>query len=385
MSSRSTFRNPEGIMTHTSSVKKPGRRRLLVLSGWLLVVFLFSSLWYAYDAGHGVADPFIDYLGWSVYMWGVLTPLALWLARREPIESKSWKRTVPLHVAASLLLTVVQLSLEASAEWLRVGADWPLPAVLRHYLSQHTEIGLLTYWTVVGAAQFCRMYDQARRRQLQAAQLEARLAEAQLEVLRMQLQPHFLFNTLQAVATLIHDDPDGAEDVLIRLSELLRAALDKLHVQEIPLRREIELLEHYVSIQQRRFGERLRFDLRIDPRVLDCAVPTLSLQPLAENAVRHGVAKHKGNDVVTIRAFQNQDSLCLEVSNLTGVLDDAPERLFSRGAGLSNPRRRFEQLYRERQALDLFNLKPRGVCVRLSIPARELAHDEGVPAAAVAQ
>src|SRR5438105_2059581 len=97
-------------------VRKPAARRLLILCGWLLVVFLFSSLWYAYDAGHGVADPFIDYLGWSAYMWGVLTPIALWLARREPVESKSWKRTVPLHVAASLLLTVVQLSLEASAE-----------------------------------------------------------------------------------------------------------------------------------------------------------------------------------------------------------------------------------------------------------------------------
>src|SRR5438132_10308534 len=99
--------------------------------------------------------------------------------------------------------------------------------------------------------------------------------------------------------------PTALRTVLIRLSELLRTALDKLHVQEIPLRREIELLEHYASIKQRSFGERLRFELRIDPCVIDCAVPTLILQPLAENAVRHGVGKHKENDVVTIQAFQN--------------------------------------------------------------------------------
>jgi two-component system, LytTR family, sensor kinase len=276
------------------------------------------------------------------------------------------------------------LSLEASVEWLGAGAHWPLTEVLRHYLRQHTEISLLAYWTLVGAAHFYRMYDQARRRQLQAAQLEARLAEAQLEVLRMQLQPHFLFNTLQAVATLVHDDPEGAEDIVFRLGELLRVSLDKLHVQEITLRREIELLEHYIRIQQRRFGARLRFELQIDPRVFDYAVPTLILQPLAENAVRHGVGKHKGTDVVTIHAFQNQDRLCLEVSNLTGVLGDAPERLFSRGVGLSNTQRRLEQLYAQSQSLDLFNLKPKGVCVRLSIPARELARDAGVPATAVA-
>jgi two-component system, LytTR family, sensor kinase len=349
-----------------------------------LVVFVFASQWYAYDAGHGVADPFVYYLGWACYMWGVLTPVALWLAHRRPIETNNWKRAVPLHLAASILLTVVQLSLEAAVEWLRTGAHWPLAAAVRHYLTQHTQISLVTYWALVGAAQFYRLYDQARTRQLHTAQLEALLAEAQLEALRTQLQPHFVFNTLQAAATLIYDDPEGAEDVLQRLSQLLRVSFNELHVQEIPLRREIEFLEHYVNIQQRRFGERLRFSLQIDSRVLDCAVPTLILQPVAENAVRHGVGKHKENDVVTIEAFRKQDTLYLKISNLTSVLDDTPERLFSRGVGLSNTRRRLEQLYGQRQELDLFNLKPRGVCVRLSIPAREMAHDEDVPAAAMA-
>jgi len=359
-------------------------RRLWLACGWLLAVLLFASLWYAYDSGHHVSDPFVDYLGWSCYIWGVLTPIALWLARRLPIDSKSWVRAIPLHVVASVLLAVVQLTLEASAEWLRSRGGWPFAEVLRHYLTQHAQISIASYWLLIAGTQFYRLADQARRRELRAAQLEARLAEAQLEALRGQLQPHFLFNTLQAAVTLIHDDPEGAEDVLLQLSELLRASLDKLHVQEIPLRREIELLNHYMSIQQRRFGERLRFDVQVDPGVLDCAVPTLILQPLVENAVRYGVGRHKESDLVTIRALRNRDALCLEISNLTGVLDGEPEQLFSRGVGLSNTRRRLEQLYGERQALDIFDGRPSGVGVRLSMPARALESDVNLLPAGVA-
>ena len=184
--------------------------------------------------------------------------------------------------------------------------------------------------------------------------------------------------------TLVHDDPDGAEDVLLQLSELLRASLDKLHVQQIPLRREIELLNHYMSIQQRRFGERLRFDVQVDPGLLDCAVPTLILQPLVENAVRYGVGRHKENDLVTFRAWRNRDALCLEISNRTGVLDGEPEQLFTRGVGLSNTRRRLEQLYGERQALDIFDGRPSGVGVRLSLPAHAMENDVSALPAGVA-
>ena len=351
----------------------------------MLAVLLFASLWYAYDAGHRVSDPFVDYLGWSCYMWGVLTPLALWLSGRFPIDSGSWPRAIPLHAAASILLAFVQLTLEASAEWLRSRGGWPFAEVLRHYLTQHAQVSILSYWLLMGGAQFYRLFDRARKRELRAAQLEARLAEAQLEVLRGQLQPHFLFNTLQAAVTLIYDNPEGAEDVLLQLSELLRASLDKQHVQEIPLRREIELLDHYVNIQQRRFGERLRFDRYIDPGVLDYAVPTLILQPLVENAVRHGVGKHKQSDLITIRASQNRDSLCLEVSNLTSKLEEPSEKLFSRGVGLSNTRRRLEQLYAQGKSFDIFNIEPRGVCARLEIPARVLARGGSALAAPVEQ
>ena len=360
--------------------RKIFRKELLIFGGCVVAALLFASLWYIYDASHGPTDPFLFYIGWSFYMWGLLAPLAIWLTWRRPILSGTWTRALPFHLAIGLLLTAAHLSMEAWIKWLRVGEAWPLAEVLRHYLSQHMEVGLATYWLVVGATQFYRTYDQARTRQIRAAQLEARLAEAQVENLRAQLHPHFLFNTLQAAATLIHEDPDGAEDILLRLSELLRISLDEMHTHEIPLAREIQLVEHYIGIQQRRFGDRLRFELEIDPDGASCAVPTLVLQPLVENAVRHGIGKSKQSDVVTVRAFHDAQKLCLEVANLTSTLDDTPERLLLKGVGLSNTQARLEQLYGRDQSLSLFNLRPKGVCVRLSIPFRKLPADEEAPA-----
>jgi two-component system, LytTR family, sensor kinase len=349
-----------------------------VFALWIVIVVLFASQWYAYDAVHSPADPFLYYLGWSFYLWGVLTPSAVWLAGRYPIHGNTWFRIVLLYVAASLFLITAQLCLEASVAWFRVGKPGALPAMLWHYLKQHTQIGFVTFWAVIGLVHFYRIHDEARKRHLRAAQLEARLAEAQMENLRAQLHPHFLFNTLQAAATLIHEDPEGAEDILIRLSELLRVSLDELRAHEISLAREVDFLRHYIGIQQRRFGDRLRFDLRLDPDALDCAVPTLVLQPLVENAVRHGVGKHKETDVITIRAFLEQDRLCLGVSNLTSSLDDSPDRLSSRGVGLANTRGRLEQLYGREQQLRMHNLEPRGVSVQIVIPVRRIRSEEPV-------
>jgi two-component system, LytTR family, sensor kinase len=359
----------------TIESREAARKRTWIFVAWAIVILMFASQWYAYDATRGGSNPFSYYLGWSLYMWA-LTPLILRFTRRHPIESGNWKRTVPLHVAVSVFLTALQISIETYIGWIRHAHDLSFQDAIRHYFGQHTQLSLLSYWVLVAAAMFYHTYDQARLRQVHSAQLEARLAETRLEMLRMQLQPHFLFNTLQAATMLIHDDPHGAEDILLRLSQLLRVSLDELHVHEISLSREIELLECYIGIQDRRFGDRLRFDLRIDDDVLTFAVPSFVLQPLVENAIRHGIGKHKESDVVSIRAFQKQNRLYLEVSNRTSSLTDTPERLLSRGVGLSNTKERIEQLYGNGPSLELCDLEPKGVCVRLSIPVRQLASAE---------
>jgi len=355
---------------------QPAGRRLPIAAAWAVVVVFFAGQWYLYDAIHHQAERQAYYLVTSAYIWSVFTPAVWWLVRHRPMDSRTWKRALPLHVAASLALTGLGIFIEASVGWLPRAGHWQFQAALRHYFTQHTQLSLLTYWLLVGGAHVYRMYDGARRRELHAAQLEAKLAEAQLMSLRTQLQPHFLFNTLQAATMLIYDDPQGAEEILLSLSELLRISLQALHHQEVSLQEEMEFLKHYTAIQQRRFGDRLRFDFRIEPTSSGCAVPTLVLQPLVENAIRHGIGKHKEPDTVSVRAFASEERLHLEVSNLTSVLEGTRERLLSRGVGLANTVSRLEQLYGEQQSFEIRNLEPRGVVVSLSIPLRSAVAGE---------
>jgi LytS/YehU family sensor histidine kinase len=342
---------------------------LLIAACWLAVVFLFAIQWFIYDAARGNADLFRYYLWWSCYTWGVLTPVVVWFAHGHPINPSTWKQALPLHLGAGFVLVAVEISIEAMIGALRLHHHLSVQQALRHYFSRHAQVSVLTYWMLVVAVQLYEVIDEARKRELRSSRLEAQLTGAQLEVLRAQIHPHFLFNTLQAATTLIHEDPDGAEDILLRLSELLRVSVDESHIQEVPLQRELEVLDLYLGIQARRFGDRLRFEVSVDLNVRDCMVPALILQPLVENAIRHGIGKHKGTDTVSIRGFQKGEILRLEVLNLNSHLEEKP--LVPRhGVGLANTRTRLEQLYGNQQELRLQNLEPTGVCAQLSIPLR---------------
>ncbi len=338
----------------------------------MVAVIAAASQWYIYDAIHQHAERFTYYLVTCVYLCGVLTPLVFWLGGRWSIDSRTWKRTLLIHIAASLLLTGFGVLIEATIGWVPHASSWALSAALRHYFTQHTQISLLTYWALLGAFQVYRTYDRARLRELQAAQLETQLAEAQLAALRTQLQPHFLFNTLQAATMLIYDDPEGAEEILLSLSELLRISLRSLQQKEVSLNSEIEFLKHYSAIQQRRFGDRLRFDFQIEKGSESCAVPSLLLQPLVENAIRHGIGVRKEPDLVSVRAFVNNGRLNIEVENRASVLDDTQERLLARGVGMANTIARLQRLYGFEQTFAIRNLLPQGVLVSLSIPVRLL-------------
>jgi two-component system LytT family sensor kinase len=347
------------------------RDGLTIGLAWAIVVLLFASQWYAYDASRAGADPFRYYLWWSCYMWALLTPSALWLAWHFPITARNWTKRLPLHLAASIALTCVQLSLEAYLGWLRGEGGLSPGGALRHYFSQHTQVSLLTYWLLVAAMLFYKEREQALESSLRSTTLKAQLTTARLEVLRRQLHPHFLFNTLQAATTLVHDDPDRAEEVLLRLSDLLRVSLHESQAQEIPLSRELGILDHYMGIQTCRFQDRLQFQMCIDQELLQCLVPSLLLQPLVENAVRHGIGKHKGSDTITIRATRDGGGLRLEVCNVTSTLGDAPDRSRGRGVGLATTRERLEQLYgKEQSSFQLKSLEPTGVCAEVLIPLR---------------
>ena len=357
------------------AIESTGMRRipskvLIALGGLALGVLLFASQWYAYDTTRNAASPYVYYVGWSLFMW-VPAPLVFWFTRSHPIQVQGWRRSVAWHIVVGAAFSTTQVLAEAGFAWLRPQHGLSFEALLSHYFVQHAQLYLMTYWAVVAAAQFYRLYDESRNRQLRTARLETQLSAARLESLRSQLQPHFLFNTLHTAVGLVHEDPDGTEDILLRLSELLRASLADFHTNETALRKEMDFVDCYVGIQKRRFGKRLTVENSIDPGVLDCAVPSLILQPLVENAIRHGIGIHKGYDVIGVSAYQDGNDLCLEVCNRSSRLSGPPEKLLSRGVGLANTNARLRELYGERQSLQLLELEPRGVCVRLKLPARK--------------
>ena len=343
---------------------------LRIAAGWLGVVLLFAAQWFLYDATRGSADAFRYYLWWSFYLWGILTPVVVWFSLRHAITANTWRRVVPFHFAAGLGFVGAAILGEAMIGKLWQHQELSAGKALRHYFSRHAQVSLITYGMLVVAVELYRMLDERRRQEVRASRLEAQLTAAHLEALRAQLHPHFLFNTLQAAITLIREDPDGAEDILIRLSEILRVSFDQANIQEVPLSKELEILDLYMGIQSRRFGDRLNFEVSVDPGVRECMVPALILQPLVENAIRHGISKHKGVDKVQIRGFRKNGSLCLEVRNHNSYLDEDALEFGVHGVGLANTRTRLEQLYGTRQALRLQNLEPTGVCATIFIPMR---------------
>jgi sensor histidine kinase YesM len=231
----------------------------------------------------------------------------------------------------------------------------------------------LTCWTLFAIRHGIEYYRRYRQRELKASQLEAKLALAQLEVLKMQLQPHFLFNTLHAISTLMYRDVEGADRMVSRLSDFLRLTLDSAGVQEVALRREMEYLDKYLEIEQVRFGDRLVVGRAIDPEALDLLVPNLVLQPLVENAVRHGIAPRAAGGRIQVTAHVQGGSLAIE------VLDDGDGAADIReGVGLSNTRARLDQLYGAAARMQLGNADGGGFSACLTLPA----HTEALHASA---
>jgi two-component system, LytTR family, sensor kinase len=351
-------------------------RKRAVFAAWLLLVLFVATQWCIYDWSHHEAERFAYYLGTSAYFLGFLTPAALWLAFRWPFDARHWKLRLAQHLFASVILTAVGVVIETFILW-PMHTGWQFQSALRHCFTYHTQLGLVAYLVLLVGAHAYRWYTRVRERELRTAQLEAQLAEAQLTVLRTQLQPHFLFNTLQAATMSIYDDPEGAEEILLSLSELLRISLQTLQQQEIPLRSEIAFLKHYAAIQQRRFGDRLRFEFVIDKDSESCAVPSLLLQPLVENAVRHGINVRREPDLVSVRTFMTRDCVNIQIKNRSSVLDGPLEDLVSRGVGLSNTIARLERLYGLEQSFNIRNLSPQGVEVSLSIPLQTVPQKIG--------
>jgi two-component system LytT family sensor kinase len=355
----------------------------LAIVCWTGVVVLESGYVFVFDAARGNILPAIHYLAWASFNWfalALLTPLIYAFGWQYPITGANWTRYIFFpHALACLGCLITQAVCRGVAGWLyTLTHELPTSAAVlaAAWIEDRSALAFVAYWLIVLMAGFAQLREEVRQRELHEAQLEARLASAELEKLRMQIQPHFLFNTLQAAITLVHEDPPAAEDILLRLSGLLRISLDQMDSNEIPLAREMEFLDLYIGIQRRRFGERLSVEIHADQAILGLLVPTLILQPLVENAIRHGIGKHKGKDCIEVFASQQRGGLQIEVWNSNSVGDETSERLFQRGVGLRNTKARLEHLYGPVASLILRPLARGGAAAIIFMPARSSPQTE---------
>jgi two-component system LytT family sensor kinase len=316
------------------------------------------------------------------YLWAALSPLVFALARRFPIGRATWRLAVPLHAVAAAILGVAHAVAFALVTWQLPWAEighLPLERLASNLIAKKIVTNLLVYGALVGLRHALAVYRRQRERELRGSQLEAALARAHVHALRMQLHPHFLFNALHTLSELIHRDPRAADRMVARLGDMLRAALDSGGAEEVPLAQELALLERYLDIERIRFSDRLEVDVQVEPACLAAAVPNLILQPLVENAIRHGIAARPGAHRIEIGAVREGESLRVRVrDDGAGLPDGAPT-----GVGLGNSRARIEKLYGSRGRLDLGNVGDgRGLEVTLSIPFRTAAGEEAAADAA---
>ncbi len=336
---------------------------------WTAIGLSFAFQFYISSAKAGLDVTWKQAVSYALGDWYVFALLSIpvvWLAGKFQFESGKRARSLAVHLPCSLIFSLAYMVLRA---WIgRWQSEASFAEAFQPLLVKTWHFNLLIYWVIVAVSFAFNYYGKFRERELRAAELEKSLAQAKLHALQMQLNPHFLFNSLHSISALMHQDVEAADRMIVRLSDLLRAALDNSDAHEVTLRDELKFLQSYLEIEQIRFGNRLTVTTEIPADLLDARVPNLILQPLLENAIRHGIEPHAKPGRIELRAQKAKGELTLDVSdNGAGVSDAAS---VSEGVGLSNTRARLRTLYGEAHRFELGNRPEGGLRVRLTIPFR---------------
>jgi len=330
-----------------------------------------SHYWFAFTKTPMSWGESLRYEMTYAYAWGACTPLILWVAERFRLERGRWQRTLPIHLAAMVLIvSVTRVAYDAIAR----PVNTPFHAFTWEKLFRSIEstfdTGALLYAVVLLVEHAIVYYQRYQSGLIKASQLQTQLIQAQLQALKMQLHPHFLFNTLHTITALMHEDPETAERTIARLGELLRLFLANSTIHEVPLGEELRVLDLYLEIERARFEERLQIRYDVPDTLCDATVPSLVLQPLVENAIRHGIGKSAAPGWISITAEQFEGTLVLRVADNGEGLKDHPASAGHRGMGLAITRGRLQSLYGPQQSLVLRNLPAGGVEARITLPLR---------------
>jgi two-component system, LytTR family, sensor kinase len=373
------------------SISRPGlAKAALLFAIWTTYGLLCTwqeHYWYSFNKN---PMPWRDALRYEMtyaWLWGLCCPAVLWLSIRFRIERARWVRHLLVHIAlmtvfAVLMKTLFELIARPPQEMgghdaVFVNFTWDK---LFRSIVIDLDTGALLYWMIILVEHSLVYYKRYRNGLLNAGRLQTELARAQLQALKMQLHPHFLFNTLHTISALVHEDPDRADRIIARLSELLRLFLATSTIHEVSLGEELRILDLYLEIERTRFEDRLSIHIDVPSELHDAMVPNLVLQPLVENSVRHGVGKKSGSGWISIAAEKYGETLVLRVTdNGEGLQDPAPREETGRhpesGKGLAITRGRLESLYGSGQSLVLRSLPTGGAEARIAMPLRKYVED----------
>ncbi len=316
---------------------------------WTLVALAFAGQHYLTSAKIGVPVGWRESVGGALadwYVFAVLSLATIHLAHRFNLAGPQWRLRLILHLVASAVFSLLWILIRAAlARWFRLrGSEQAFGEVLRYVFVATVFFDVLVYWVVATGTHAVAYARSLRERERHLLELESRLTSARLQALQMQLNPHFLFNALNGIATLMYRDVDRAESMLMKLAGLLRHVVDRGPETHVRLRDELDFLDRYLALEQMRFGERVQVRREIEAATLTVRVPNLILQPLVENAIQHGLEPLPNGGTVTLRASRTAEGrLRLEVGDNGRGLPAGSEAIG--GVGTANVRKRVKQLY----------------------------------------
>jgi sensor histidine kinase YesM len=349
---------------------------LLIFAAHTILFIIELPQVYLYNAqSRSPINPWVQIarLGWGVYIWAFVSPFVLWLGYLFPVARKNLWRNLSLHLIFSIVSGITQHYGYSLGLWLfglssieNIRAGLFNFALMLNFISS----SMVRYATIIAVQQAYFYFQESQERAY-------RLQQAEMEVLKMQMHPHFFFNTLNAISALIYRSPKDADRTITQLSDLFRISLKKDKAQEVSLKEELEFLQAYLQIHQTLMGKRLEVLWKIEPETLDALVPNLILQPLVENAVQHGIAPLEKGGQIEISSRRSNDQLLLQVRDNGRGLVVATDKIKTSGVGLSNTRARLKNLYGDAHRFEIASLPDDddsgggGTSINLEIPFRE--------------
>ena len=371
--------NPDAVADDVPRLQRVWVRRLvrlgIIWGMWTIAALFFSTqvfmMYYSERQPIPYARAFLVQ-GSACYVWALVTPLILWLARRFRIGRDKWLRKVVLHFLFSIALVSSLIAIHFLVYMLLAGrASSITPLRLFGYVYPNFDRWILLYWFIFLMSHAFNYYNSYRKGELNASQLRTQLVQSQLEALKMQVQPHFLFNTLHSISALLSKDTEGARKMITRLGDFLRLTLENSGSMEVTLQQEIEFLNGYQEIERIRIQDRLTTDNQVEPAVLDVRVPNLILQPIVENAMRHAVGNSRSGHIEITAAPQN-GAVHIEIKdNGPGLQNDrAFEARRGKGLGLANTQARLVGLYGTAARFEMLNRPSGGLTVSIDIPRK---------------